>query len=230
MKSRILIIVIVLTNLTNCHTQKAIDYYNTAIELEANDKYEEAILQLNKAIIQNPKFEKAYLSRAIDKSIIGDYEEAILDLDTVINLNGKAIEPYVWRAEYKRILNQFDSAIMDVEKALELKNPKYSGNDILGPKELDIDKLYPAGNNFNIELEFIVFERAAANYHLGNYKQALRDIEFCEQPETGMINTHYYKGLILLEFDKKNEACEELRKAYNAGEENAKYEIEKNCK
>ena len=229
MQSRMLIIVVVLTSLTNCQNQKTIDYYNAAIELEDNDKYEEAILQLNKAIIQNPKFEKAYLNRAINKSIIGEYESAISDLNTVIYLNAKAIEPYVLRAEYKRMLEQYDSAMLDVEKALELKNPEYRGNDIVGPKEFNVNKLYPAGINFNIELEFIVFERAAANYHLGNYEQALRDIEFCEQPETDPINTHYYKGLVLLELNRNEEACDELRKAYNAGEENAKYEVDKNC-
>ena len=199
MKSKILIIVAGLISLSNCRNQDAIEYYNAAIELEDNNNYEEAIIQLNKAIMLNPKFEKAYLNRAIDKSIIGEYESAISDLNAIIKLNDKAIEPYVWRAEYKRMLEQYDSAMLDIEKALGLKKPIYKGTDIVGPKEFNINKLYPDGNNYNIELEFIVFERAAVNYHLGNFKQALRDIEFCEQPETESINTHYYKGLILLE-------------------------------
>lgn len=230
MIKRILIIGTVIFSLTNCQNQKAIEYFNAAVKLEDNDKYEEAIIELNKAIILNPKFEKAYLNRAIDKSIIGEYESAISDLNAIINLNEKAIEPYVWRAEYKRMLEQYDSAMIDVEKALELKNPKYNGTDIIGPKEFDINKLYPEGDNFNIELEFIVFERAAANYHLGNYEQALKDIEFCEQPETEPINTHYYKGLILLEFNRRKEACTELQKSFDSGEEGAKYAINEFCK
>lgn len=230
MKSRTLKIVTLVFFLTSCQNQNAIEYYNAAIILEENNNYEEAIIQLNKAILQNPKFEKAYLNRAINKSIIGEYESAISDLDAMIKLDDNAIEPYVWRAEYKRMVKQYASAMLDVEKALELKNPKYSGTDIIGPKEFKINKLYPEGNNYNIELEFIVFERAAANYHLGHFKQALKDLEFCEQPETEPINTHYYKGLILLELNRTNEACDELREAYNSGEENVLFVINENCK
>ena len=230
MKRKILIIGAILLVFANCQNQKAIEYYNAAIELEDNDKYEEAIVELNKAIIINPKFEKAYLNRAIDKSVLGEYESAIFDLTALINLNDKAIEPYVWRAEYRRMLEQYDAAMLDVEKALKLKKPKYNGTDIIGPKEFNIDKLYPEGNNYNIELEFIVFERAAANYHLGNYEQALKDLEFCEQPETEPINTHYYKGLTLLEFNRTKEGCEELHKSLNSGEEGAKCVINEYCK
>ena len=119
------------------------------------------------------------MNRAIDKSIIGEYESAIDDLTVLINLNKKAIQPYVWRSEYKRQIGQYESAMKDVERALELKNPIYDGTNIIGPKEFNKNAVFPEGNNFNIETEFIVFERAAGNYHLGNYQQALIDIEFC---------------------------------------------------
>ena len=220
MKNTIVLIILTLT-LSSCKTQNANQFFEKAIQFEDHDNFDEAIEMLTKAIELNPNFEKAYLNRAIDKSIIGDYKSAIDDLDKMINLNDKAIEPYVWRAEYKRNLEQYEDAMKDVEKALQLKEPRYNGTDIAGPKEFNINKLYPEGENYNIELEFIVFERAATNYHLGNFEQALKDLEFCEQPETEPINTHYYKGLTLLEFKRTNEACEELQKSYKSGEEYA---------
>ncbi|GLR18244.1 tetratricopeptide repeat protein [Portibacter lacus] len=224
------ILIIFALTILGCKTQNADQLFEKAIQYEDHDRYKKAIAMLNKAIELNPKFEKAYLNRAIDKSIIGDYRTAINDLDKMINLNENAIEPYVWRAEYKRNLERYEDAMKDVEKALQLKEPQYNGTDIVGSKEFYINKLYPEGENYNIELEFIVFERAAANYHLGNYEQALRDLEFCEQPETEPINTHYYKGLTLLELKRIKEACEELQKSYKSGEKYALVVYNEYCK
>ncbi len=223
-------LILALIVLSNCNYQNENDYFKKAYELEELEKYEEAIYELNKAIILNPKFEEAYLNRAINKAILGDYESAILDLNAVIKLNPKAIEPHVWRAEYKRMLEKYEEAMSDVEKALSLKNPTYSGTNIIGPKEFNQNKLLPQGENFNIELEFIVFERGAANYHLGNYEQALNDLIFCKQKQSKPINTHYYMGLVLLEVGKIEDACKELLLSYKSGEIYAKEKIDEYCK
>ena len=214
---------------SNCNSQNEKKFQNKAVAYENVDKYEEAIEQLDKVIDLNPKSEKAYLNRAMDKASIGNYESAIKDLDELIKLNKDAIEPLVWRAEYKRMIEQYEEAMQDIEKALKLKKPIYFGTNIIGPKEFKIDKLYPQGKNFNIEIEFIVFERGAANYHLGNYRQALLDLKFCEQPETQPINTHYYMGLTLLELGKTKEACSEFQKSFYSGELYAKELLDEYC-
>lgn len=198
--------------------QNALDHYEAALSFEDNGQYEEAIRELDRVIEMDSTFERAYINRAIDNSIIGDLEGAVVDLTTIIELDENNIEPYVWRAENKRNLWQFESAMDDVEKALALKAPIYDGTNIIGPKEFDFQKVFPEGDNMNIELEFVMFERAAANYHLGNFKQALSDIKFCEQEQSEPINTHYYKGLILIELNRDDEACRELKKALESGQ------------
>lgn len=172
---------------------------------------------------------RSYIDRAIDDSIDGDYESAIAYLDTVINSHPNTIEAYTWRAEYKRMLERYDEAMNDVNKALGLKNVQYDGNDIIGPHEFDYKKPFPPGNKFDIELEFVVYERAAVNYHLGNFDQAFKDLKFCKLETSQPINTHYYMGLLLLEFGRNEEACVEFEISFSFGEEAALYYLEEYC-
>ena len=79
-------------------------------------------------------------------------------------------------------------------------------------------------------MEFIVFERGATNYHLGNYSQALNDLEFSKQEKSNPINTHYYMGLTLLELNEQSRACEEFEKAYKLGSIDVQEYIDKYCK
>ncbi len=227
---QIFLFLLVLFSISSCKYNDENYYYEKAYQFEEKEQYEEAIIELNKAKIFNPKFDKAYLNRAIDKSIIGEYESAIGDLNAVIELKPNSIEPYVWRAEYKRMLERYEEAMKDVEKALSLKNTEYNGTNIVGPKEYNHNKLFPKGDNYNIEMEFIVFERGATNYHLGNYSQALNDLEFSQQEISNPISTHYYMGLTLLELNELTKACEEFKIAYKLGETGVKEDIDKYCK
>ncbi|MFT6149938.1 MAG: tetratricopeptide (TPR) repeat protein [Saprospiraceae bacterium] len=219
--NRIIQVIIVISILfVGCKEEKANRHYQNAYNLEEEDKYEEAIKELDKAIELNPKFEQAYLDRAIDKSIIGDFEGAIEDLDIMIKLLPNAIEPYACRAEYKRMLEQYEDALEDVDKALELK----SYTSVIQEINTNIieDKFY------NIELEYILYERACSNYMLGNY-DIIDDLNYCIRKKMMLKDCFYMRGMVYIASDMKAEGCQDLNTAEKLETDYTSYLIEKYC-
>ena len=227
---RIAQIFIITFLLFGCKSERANKYYEIAYDLEEKDKYEEAIKYLDKAIEINPKFEQAYLDRAIDKSIIGDYEGAIIDLDKLIELRPDGIEPYVWRAEYKRMLDRYEAAIKDTEIALKLKKPIIIDSIVVGAAELNYNNPYIKNDNFDIELEYILYERAASNFNLGNYQSAFHDLNYCIQKNLKTKECKFMRGIIYLNSEMNEEGCRDLNDAEKMETGYAVKEIEKYCK
>lgn len=84
--------------------------------------YDNAMIDLDKAIQMNPKFIYAYYGRGIAKSELGDYNGAIVDYDRYIELNSGDAEAYYRRGQAKKALGQHEAAKADFQKAKAL-NP-----------------------------------------------------------------------------------------------------------
>ncbi len=82
--------------------------------------YDNAMIDLDKAIQMNPKFIYAYYARGIAKFELGDYNGAIADYDKYIELNSGDADAYYRRGEAKKTLGQHDAAQADLQKAKEL--------------------------------------------------------------------------------------------------------------
>ena len=82
--------------------------------------YDNAMIDLDKAIQMNPEFIYAYYARGIAKSTLGDYNGAITDYDKYVELNSGDADAYYRRGEAKKVLGQHDAAQADFQKAKEL--------------------------------------------------------------------------------------------------------------
>ena len=82
--------------------------------------YDNAMIDLDKAIQMNPKFIYAYYGRGIAKSELGDYNGAIVDYDRYIELNPGDAEAYYRRGQAKEALGQKKAAKADFERAKAL--------------------------------------------------------------------------------------------------------------
>ena len=101
--------------------------------------YDNAMIDLDRAIQINPEFIYAYYARGIAKSELGDYNGATVDYDRYIELNSGDAEAYYRRGEAKKALGElestrgnmvkteafYESAIADYIQAIEI-NPKYA--------------------------------------------------------------------------------------------------------
>jgi tetratricopeptide (TPR) repeat protein len=69
-------------------------YNNRGIAYGEKGQYDQAILDLNKAIEINPRYDKAYNNRGIVYRLKGQYGQAISDFNKAIEINPKDAEAY----------------------------------------------------------------------------------------------------------------------------------------
>lgn len=120
--------------------EKAIDYYNKAIEIDSKyakawtnrglalsdlAKYEEALRSYDKAIEIDPKYARAWSNRGLALSDLAKYEEALRSHDKAIEIDPKNAFAWNNRAMLLQRMNKFEKALENVNKSIELndKNP-----------------------------------------------------------------------------------------------------------
>ena len=221
---KILLIILSVTILTGCEFKSSEDYQKEANKLEKEEKFKEAILLLDKAIEKDPKNIKALLDRAVDKSIIEDFQGAIDDYSKVIELDPDNALAYLNRGKNKKRLDDYTGAIADFDKAISSKGGEF----------IYIDKvenpLLETGFEFDVQMEEIKFERGIAYYNIDSLKRALDDFNFSIEKGFALADCYYWRGLIYLNYNIIDKACNDLSKADELGNLEARKLLDQYCK
>lgn len=91
-----------------------------AQELESLGEYEEALVQLDKAIAASPTNAELYGYRGRCFVNTHEYDKAIKDFSTMIKLNPKSVgNPYLHRGRCYQKLNDHQKAVADFTKGIE---------------------------------------------------------------------------------------------------------------
>jgi len=94
----------------------------------AMEKYDSAIVHLNKAIEYNPNWCHYYNNRGYSISCLGDENEALKNYNKAIEINPTNPNYFLNRADSKRLLGLYREAIEDYNTAIELSK-EYEGYD-----------------------------------------------------------------------------------------------------
>ena len=101
-------------------------YFNRGISFCQKGQFEKAISDYTKAIMINPKHDKAYCNRGNTYvQAKKQYEQAINDYTKAIEINPRYSEAYSNRGVAFLCCGQIDKCIVDCTKAIEL-NPMYA--------------------------------------------------------------------------------------------------------
>jgi tetratricopeptide (TPR) repeat protein len=95
-------------------------YNNRGNELLKLKRYNEAMIDFNKAIALYPNFEIAYINRATTFYFLGRYQEALRDYNHAIAINPDNHQPYYRSALTYRALGDFAAAQQDFNKSCAL--------------------------------------------------------------------------------------------------------------
>jgi tetratricopeptide (TPR) repeat protein len=87
-------------------TKKTVDYFNEGEQFFAAGKYEEAIVNYNKAIELDPQYAVAYYNRGNAYHKLGQDVEAIVNYNKAIELNPKDAAAYYNRGVAYAILSE----------------------------------------------------------------------------------------------------------------------------
>lgn len=100
--------------------RSAIKSIKKATDLSKNEKYDEALRELDKAASKLPNSPIVYHNRGMTHYLKGNPQEALADFNRALAMNPDLSELYVWRGETQRRIGNYDAAISDLSKAINL--------------------------------------------------------------------------------------------------------------
>ncbi len=207
--------------------KRAVCYYRT-------EELEKALADLNQFIPEFPENPKPRILRALVYRQKGDVENQLVDLQKAIALRGPIPELLRWRGTLLSEKGEFQSAkkdllavasLMDeaeVETNLGLVYYSLGKSDsalVCLNKAIVLDVNYPTSylyaGTFCLEDE--------------NYELALKYLNLALLVDPNNRSALFYKGVSLVELKKTDEGCRCLRKAFEAGEDEAADYLKEFC-
>ena len=202
-------------------------------------KFEQAILLLNKAIDRNPQNADAFNARGVALFELGKYNDAMLDYKQAIELAPKNYRPYFNRAELYRSLKQWEQALQDYNQAIALAPQVadlYLNRGVLHYEQGKLDlaisdfkkaaALEPNNKSAFLNLGNVLFEKGSDEA----LKEALDAYGKVIALDNKADKTHFNMAQIFLRFNKPETACSHLQKASDLGNEDAKKLKQEVCK
>jgi tetratricopeptide (TPR) repeat protein len=226
-KSNRFLIKILLTGiilfLVSCNLKTSNYYLSRAEKLEAESRYVEANVFLDKAIALNPKNIHALLSRGANYSMLGDYVSAIRNYSMVIEIDSTNTLAHFNRGLNKQRLGNYHNAIENFNRAIRTKGSEnmwmeWSNNFLINSGE------------FDVPMEEIRLERGFARYNSDSLRVAMEDFFFSISRNHELSLNHYMIGMIYLRYDMIEEACKALNQSKIYGNTDAQELIDKYCR
>lgn len=177
-------------------------YFNEGIIMMMQAKIEEANQLFNFAIKLNPNFEEALELRGQTLVSMGNPEHALSDFNQVLKMNPNNITTRLNRAFIFSESGKQKLAIEDCDYVLKLDPQNFTAYS----------------------------KRGVAQNRLQNYKAALKDLNKALEINPEDAASTLYKAQVLLNLNKKEEACAFFEKAKQLGAPSAQLHIDKNCK
>ncbi|MFC1983005.1 tetratricopeptide repeat protein [Chloroflexota bacterium] len=126
--------------------EKVTQYIQNGISLLKQDKYEQAIIELDKAIELDLSRPPAYFYRGIAYGKKGEHDNAIEDFTSAITLNPTGVPARYNRGFNYQQLGEYDKAIADYSQAINLDPafaPAYERRGIVYQKQGNTEKAIP---------------------------------------------------------------------------------------
>jgi tetratricopeptide (TPR) repeat protein len=188
------------------------------VQLAANEhslgNFDKAIEYYNRAIELMPTSPRAYCNRGMVKNDIGNYTGGLEDLNKAVEFAPNAAVSYANRGCSKNGLLRYQEAIADFDKALELEpnQPVYLYNR--GCSKNGLSNFKEAIKDFDMALNechrrspwtkgtlvgMLCLSRGCSKHALKQYQEAIRDYDFAI--DAGITEAQEYKALAI---DKKS--------------------------
>lgn len=172
------------------------DYYRIAFELYKNKKYKEALININKAINEDPTSIENYVLKAYIFAYLKEYENVITTANLGLKLDDENDQLYDLKANSLSFLGKNDEALLAYEKMLQFEklNARYYNNYLA------------------TLIDERVFDAAIRVYQtyldsMEEYSQMMKDNEQFED------DIHFYGSLAYYYTNNKEKALELLNKS-----------------
>lgn len=180
-----------------------IAYHNLGLELMGMNRFDEAIVNFNKAIEYYPFFTAAYLNRAEILNRQGKYEEAIALIKKTLYMGPASAKTYYRLGAMYYLHGQMDNAGMAFRNALRYESKNAAAHNYLGLVYLKQCKLKPAETEFLNALDCDPGHAGAHNnlamlyLYMGRLDNAISHFRDAISIEPSYANAHYYLSAAL---------------------------------
>lgn len=230
---RIFIIALALFRSTETLAQSAQELNNSGLTKYNAKDYAGAMLDFNKAIELNPKYDIAYHNRALVKHGMKDFAGAILDHTKAIEINPAYSNAFNDRGLSNYRLKKYEDALKDYSKAIEL-NPKYVSaynNRAMVRSTMKDHAGAIADYGMSIELKPTVPEgyigRGLAKLNVKDFAGAIPDFDKAIELNPASATAFLYRGNARRVLKDEKGAVEDFNKVVSIqpGNSNAHYSI-----
>jgi len=166
------------------------------------------------------------------------FKDAYKRADEILEKDPLNIEALYIRGSASIELDRYDQAKKDFDQikslanadkiTLSLVNQGYGKIMIRDANYKEAIKLFNEAIAANPKMVFLYYNRAEANFKLGNYKEALTDIETFLRKKRKSADGFYLKGLVAEKLKMKFKMNQAMEQAAKLGHQEAKIWIKKN--
>ncbi len=207
--------------------KRAVAYYS----LEESDS---ALTDMNRFIAEFPEVPQARILRALIYRQLQQVDNQLIDLEKAMSIQTDNVELLRWHATLLLEKNQYEKAKADL---LHVKT--YQDDAEL---ETNLGMVYYSLGSFdsalvclNSAIELDVMYPASYVYagsfclQEGKFQLALEYLNLGLRIDPSSVAAMFYKGVALVELNKTDEGCSCLRKAFEAGEDDAAGYLKEYC-
>jgi len=189
---------------------------------------------LSKGIEAFPQSANLYNLRGVVYFKLKEYKAAEKDFTESLKNDSTSYKPYYNRGKVKSETNRDKEAIEDYDRALSLKKDEADIYNNRGFSYYNLGNLEKAEADFSSALSLrhsaVSYCNRGKVYLAANEaEKAVSDFKQCLLLDKDYPNAHYLFALSLFGTGAKDEGCEELKKAADAGNEKAKSEQKIRC-
>ncbi|MDR4497770.1 MAG: tetratricopeptide repeat protein [Candidatus Scalindua sp.] len=174
--------------------EKGLEYYN-------NERWDEAIAEINKAMALNPEYKDSFYKFGLAHYKGGFYDKAITAYSLSLKLNPNDFRVYCDRGLAYGKNGQYDKAIADYDQAIKL-DPKhakvYVGRGVAFKNKGEDEKAiadYTQAIKLNSTYALAYYNRGLVHQKKGRYEKAIADFDQALKSNPKYTNAYYSRGL-----------------------------------
>ncbi|AUC77245.1 tetratricopeptide repeat protein [Olleya sp. Bg11-27] len=231
MREKLIYILIFSFLFISCDFTSADEYYNRAIELDKQGKYNEAIISLDKAIDKKYKFRPALLNRGFYKSKLEKFEEGIKDYNKILEFDNDNTFALFNIGNNYSSLNDSKNAIAYYSKALQTEGALKSfansdGGAFVLNTNFDLKRFDSDYSMLDCE---IYFERGMEYLEIEQFDKAISDFNKSIKADNAKRDCYFLLGKAFIGKKDSINACENFIKSAKLGDKEAREMLKKHC-
>ena len=223
--------------ISECQFKEKTDYkflYKRAVSYYSGSDFDNALADMNRFVTEFPESPQARILRALIYRQKGESNNQLIDLQKAIDLRGSSTELIRWRGGLLADKGEFKAAKKDLEE-VKLFQDDAELETNLGFIYYSLGSLDSALVCFNnaivLDVNYSPSYLYAGTFCLQDekFELALKYLDLALRIEPTNRAALFYKGVSLVELKRTDEGCRCLKKAFDAGEDDAADYLKEYC-